>query len=284
MLPGMTEEFLLHNALVSSPSAGASGPDRWMLVLHGIFGAGGNWRTFARRVCEARPDWGVILPDLRAHGLSQDPPPPHTLAAAAEDLARMQARLGLAVRAVLGHSFGAKVALWFTRGLAPPPPDVLFVLDADPGSRPGAAEDAEAHRVLDLLRSIPEPLPSRERFVELVQARGHARAVAEWLAMNVRRDHDGGFRLRMDLAALSSLLDDHFAQDLWPALEDPASAARVHVILGGRSDIVGPEARARLEALAARDARISLDVLPKAGHWLHVDDPDGLLALVLQAL
>ena len=58
----------------------------------------------------------------------------------------------------------------------------------------------------------------------------------------------------------------------------------MHVVLGGRSRAVSTADRARLAALAAATPRVSVDVLPRAGHWLHVDDPNGLLAVVTGAL
>lgn len=270
-------DFVPHHALVTAPGAA---PSAWMLVLHGILGSGANWRTFARRVVEARPGWGLVLVDLRGHGQSQDPPPPHTLAAAAEDLVRLAARLGLDVRGVMGHSFGGKVALAY---LAQRRVERAFVLDSDPGARPEGHRDPTSSRVLELLSTIPQPIPSREAFLEQAQAHGLSRAVAEWLAMNVRRADDG-FRLRLDLKVLRALLDDYFAQDLWPMVEDPGRAGQLRVVLGGRSTSVPEDTQARLRALEARDSRLSVRVLREAGHWVHVDDPDGLLAAVIELL
>ncbi|MGK3998987.1 alpha/beta fold hydrolase [Sorangium sp. So ce1024] len=284
--------FVPHHALVSAPSAP---PARWMLVLHGIFGSGANWRTFARRLAEAqtaggapgaRP-WGFILVDLRAHGMSQGPPPPHTVAAAADDLLRLGDRLGLDVRGVMGHSFGGKVALAYlerrAEGL-----DRGILLDVDPSARPAGESGSESPGVLELLRAIPQPIASREAFLEAVQAAGLSRGIAEWLAMNVRREGDG-FRIRLDLDVLNDLLTDYFARDLWHVLENPPAGAgaeerRIHVVLGGRSASISPASRARFEALPARAPWVSVHVLPTAGHWLHVDDPEGLFGVLRSAL
>ena len=60
-----------------------------MFVLHGIYGAGRNWASIARRFVQRRNEWGIVLVDLRLHAGSQGFPPPHTLAACAADLARL---------------------------------------------------------------------------------------------------------------------------------------------------------------------------------------------------
>ncbi|KYG09168.1 alpha/beta hydrolase [Sorangium cellulosum] len=287
------DAFVPHHALVTAPSAA---PTRWMLVLHGIFGSGANWRTFVRRLAEAqatggadRP-WGFILVDLRAHGLSQSPPAPHTIAAAADDLLRLGDRLGLDIRGVMGHSFGGKVALAYLerRPAGPAGIERGLILDVDPSARPAGESGSESPGVLELLRAIPQPIASREAFLEAVHAAGFSRGIGEWLAMNVRREGDG-FRIRLDLDVLNDLLTDYFARDLWHVLEEPPAPAgvearRLHVVLGGRSASVSPESRARFEALAARAPWLSVHVLPRAGHWLHVDDPDGLFDVIRAAL
>jgi esterase len=255
-----------------------------MLVLHGILGSGGNWRSFARRVAEACPSWGFVLVDLRMHGLSQDAPPPHTVESAARDLGRLGDPLDLPVRGAMGHSFGGKVALVYA-GLRAPEHrlDQLWLLDSAPGA--DEREDAgSARSVVRFLRTVPEPLPSRERFLELAAGHGYSRAMADWLAMNLRRADDG-FRLRLDLDAIDRLLADYLARDGWPLLDGPPLAAETHVVLGGRSTAVGPADRARLAQLAlSHPSGVFVHELARAGHWLHADDPDGLFELVRAAL
>ena len=48
------------------------------------------------------------------------------------------------------------------------------------------------------------------------------------------------------------------------------------VVLGARSPIVQPADRERLADLERRNPSVRVAVLEKAGHWLHVDDLDGL--------
>jgi pimeloyl-ACP methyl ester carboxylesterase len=269
--------FLPAYSLVSAPDAE---PSRWMLVLHGILGSGANFRSFARRLATACPAWGFVLVDLRMHGQSMGAPPPHTIDAAADDLVRLGAALALPIAGVMGHSFGGKVALAYTarqeRDL-----DQAWVLDASLGTRRDRAGDTE--RIVRMLREVPSPLPSRERFLEIVHEHGHGRAIAEWLAMNVRRDGDT-FRLRVDLDAIEALLDSYFAADLWPLVERPEGTRALHVVVAERSDALDGADRARLAAVAAREPRVSSHLVAGAGHWVHVDAPDALFALMRASL
>jgi esterase len=268
--------FLLQHALVTASS---TTPTRWMFVLHGILGSGTNLRSFAKRLAAAFPEWGFILPDLRMHGLSQDAPPPHTLAAAADDLVRLEAHLGLPVAGVLGHSFGGKVALAYLDRRS----DLLdqaWILDASPSARPRGERAGATAAIVAMLGAMPQPLPSRESFLAIVAEHGHPRGIAEWLAMNLRRSDDG-FRLRLDLDAIRALLDDYFTVDLWHVLEDGRRARELHMVVGGASDALDPADRARLAALGSK---VATHVLEGAGHWVHVDAPDALFALLAGAL
>src|SRR6185369_16059697 len=107
----------------------------------------------------------------------------------------------------------------------------------------------ETERILRMLRAVPDPLPSRERFLEIVAEHGYDRAIAEWLALNVRRSDDA-FRLRLDLDAIASLLASYHAADLWPLVEHPEGARSLHVVVAGRSDAFTAADRERLSAIA----------------------------------
>ncbi len=251
-----------------------------MLVLHGILGSGTNFRGFARRLAAARPGWGFILVDLRMHGQSQGAPPPHTLATAAADLHRLGAHLGLPIAAVMGHSFGGKVALTYAAS-SPRELEQTWVLDASPGVRRDRAGISD--NIVRMLRDIPAELPSRERFLELLAARGVSRPTADWLAMNVRREGDA-FRLRLDLDAIDALLEDYFTVDLWPVLERAQGARAFHVVVADRSDAFDAADRAHLAAIAAQQPRVHPHLVTDAGHWVHVDAPDALFALVSEGL
>lgn len=259
-------------------------PSRWMILLHGVFGMGNNLRTVARRVVERVPDWGFVLPDLRAHGQSLGLAGPHTLDAAAADVEALELSLGHPVHGLGGHSFGGKVAL-VRMGRGAPHLERFALLDSMPGARPDRLLHDQAGQVLAMLEGMPWPLPSRERFFELVAERGLSRPIAEWLAMQVRRVPSGSssaggaatdaVELRLELGAIRAMLEDYFSRDLWPVLE--AASVPTLVVLGGRSPIVQPSDRERLADLERRNASVHVSVLEKAGHWLHVDDLDGLV-------
>ena len=249
-------------------------PTRVAYVLHGILGSGRNWRTLCRRLAEQTPDTAYVLVDLRNHGDSQGAPPPHTVTSAADDLLALHAEHG-PPNVVIGHSFGGKVALRYAQR-HPSGMDAAWVLD----SRSDAAEpepENEDALVLRALRSVPLPLASREDLVTHLTGQGFSQSLARWLTTNLDRTPDGdGFAWVFDLDAIDAMIADYWQLDLWPVLRDPPLP--VHVVRAGRSDRWPDEVIRRYAEEAAPG--VHLHVLPEAGHWVHVDDPQGLIALL----
>jgi pimeloyl-ACP methyl ester carboxylesterase len=99
-----------------------------LIVLHGLFGSGTNWRSLARGLSD---DCEVHLLDLRNHGRS-----PHADSMVypemADDLRAYMDAHGLEAAAILGHSMGGKVAMCFALD-APGRVTRLVVVDIAPG-------------------------------------------------------------------------------------------------------------------------------------------------------
>lgn len=239
--------------------------------IHGILGRGRNWRTFARRVVDAAPEWRIALPDLRCHGTSPPQPAPHDLDACARDLEPLADAAG-APEVVVGHSFGGKVALGW---LAARPPRVTWVLDAPPGpDRLAPSDGADPVSILRVLRSIPVPAPTREHLRAPLRAAGVPEPIVAWLASSATSD-DSGWRFLWDLDGVEQLLGSYLRADRWPVVD--AARTEVHLVRAGRSDRWTPAERERLEATRPP---VCAHLIPDAGHWLHVDAPDATWALL----
>lgn len=275
---------LFHSLVVNEGEA----PSQIALFLHGILGSGANWRTFARRVLAERPGWGALLVDLRMHGSSQGFAPPHTIDACAEDLFALQPLMRAPITAVIGHSFGGKVALAYgaLREQLGDPLRAIVSVDSNPGLRGGSDESgsAQIRSVLAALESLPQTIASREQFTEHMRGRGLSAAIAAWLMMNLRPLEQGGFALRLDLPAIHTMLADYFARDDWSLIEQPG-AARTTMVIAGQSPAFSAVDRARVERCAlAHPEQVASRLIEDSGHWVHVDAPDALHAIVLEAL
>ncbi len=248
-------------------------------MLHGIYGRGRNWQSIAKELKGRRPDWGSILVDLRLHGDSPGFTPPHTLASAAEDVAQtieaVAAEDGGNVSAVLGHSFGGKVALSLaTRG-----PSQIWVIDSTPDAH---QPRGSAWNMLQHVRELPTTFTSRADAVAALQQRGWNTGVATWMATNLRYS-DGQFRWTLDFDAMESLMRSFFDTDLWPLVETPPDGVDIYFVKGEESSTLTEEACARIERAHATNGRVHLHRLA-GGHWLNTDNPQGILDLLVANL
>ena len=281
---------VLHHEVVAKPG---TVPDKLMLVLHGIYGSGRNWRAVARRLTAERPDWRVVLVDLRCHGRSRGLPPPNSVQSCADDVLDLEQHLQVRADAVLGHSYGGKVALLHAR-LRRVGPRQLWLIDASPGAgRPGGS----AWRMLDMLRRRPGPFSSRKAVRTAVEAEGFSPAMAAWMALNAAPDgdqrtpdgdqrtpaHDQRWTWRLDPGEMEALLRDYFRTDAWSVVEDPPAETMIHVVAATESNVLDTEAAARVQRAATAGRRVAFHEVV-GGHWLNADNPQTVSKLLASRL
>jgi pimeloyl-ACP methyl ester carboxylesterase len=271
---------MAENPILAHTRVAAAGrePERWLLVLHGIYGAGRNWGSIARRLVEARPEWGAVLVDLRNHGQSRGFEGPHTIAGSAADVDRMVAEMDLHAAAVLGHSFGGKVALTYA-GHHGPELRQVWVMDSTPAV---GAPEGTAWEMLQTVRSLPREFGSRQELVDRLVAGGFAEGVAQWMAINLE-PREGRYVWRIDLDAMEEMMRDFYRADLWQVVENPPECVEIHFVKATRSGTLSAEAAARVEAAGRANGRVFLHLL-EGGHWINTDNPDAVLRLLAETL
>jgi len=268
----------LHHDIVTAPG---TSPSRTVVFLHGILGSGANLRTHARRLVDTHPHLKALLVDLRAHGRSLGVDGVDSVESAAEDVLETARHLGLHLKVAVGHSFGGKVALQLGQAWAGL--EQVVTLDSSPGTRADARGSESTLRILQLLEGLPGPFDTRDAFLDAVVQGGEARSTAQWLAMNLDRRDDGRLQFRIDLGRIRALLESYFHLDLWPSLE-AASRLKVDLVIGTRSSVYDVGERARAARLVgASGGRLRVHLLD-AGHWLHVEDLEGVVRILGQVV
>lgn len=230
-----------------------------LIMLHGLYGSGSNWRSVAKPFAQSHQ---VILPDLRNHGRS-----PHHCdmgyRSMASDVLALMDRHGIANAAVVGHSMGGKVAM--TMALqAPERLTHLMVVDIAPvnydhksehGDIIAALQNLDTNNIEDrddadqaLAHAIPKPL------------------VRQFLLTNLQRNADG-WSWRIPLQVLADALPELLR---WPSDLSGRWHGPTYFVYGGASNYVEPCSRPVIDA---HFPAAQYHCLEGVGHWVHAQAP-----------
>ncbi|EEF32059.1 valacyclovir hydrolase, putative [Ricinus communis] len=265
-------------------------------ILHGLLGSGRNWRSFSRSLTSSlSSEWRMVLVDLRNHGKSADLKsldPPHDMFNAAKDLSNLIKSQGWAwPDVVIGHSMGGKVALQFANSCARGDygqsvafPKQLWVLDSVPGEVSPENSDGDVEKVLKTLQSLPSSLPSRKWLVNHMIELGFSKSLSEWIGSNLKKSGDQE-TWAFNLEGAIQMFNSYRETSYWSLLEHLPEGMEIGIVVAEKSDRWKPDVIEQLESLAGRkgngsEGKVSLHVLANSGHWVHVDNPKGLLDIV----
>ena len=244
-----------------------SGPP--LVVLHGLFGSGNNWRSVARALAASHTVFSV---DLRNHGVS---PWADTMAypEMADDVRAFIERQGLKRPAVMGHSMGGKTAMALAL-LHPGQVGTLVVVDIAPVQYADTMTPfAEAMRAPDVLAAATRTEAQRQ-----LQRLLPDPSVAPFLTQNLVMQNDH-FDWRINLGAITASMGS--LSDFPELLRDLHFPRRLTAILGERSDYVSSR---DASAYAPMFDNVQVDVIAGAGHWVHADQPTAFIEAVRRAL
>ena len=85
------------------------------------------------------------------------------------------------------------------------------------------------------------------------------------------------------MAGLRELLASFSETDLWRIVEARDPATDIRIVQASSGSILTPDDAERIKDIEARQGSARLTVLP-GGHWLHIDNPSGLLELLSAGL
>jgi pimeloyl-ACP methyl ester carboxylesterase len=241
-----------------------------VVILHGLFGTSDNWGSVGKELAEPSspdaPPFDVYLVDLRDHGRS-----PHTESTSypimAADVHAMITELELKDVVLVGHSMGGKVAMVFAQQW-PHLLQRLVVVDISPREH----ENAHAHILEALLTADLSPGRSRKEVEAHIATRVKEPGVVQFLMKNLywRTEEQLAWRLNAPL----------LKKDL-PAILAAIGPERVLVptlfIRGGQSDYI---LREDMPAIAEQFPNSRVETISFAGHWVHAQAPDEVVALI----
>ena len=274
MHPFEPREIELHGHRAIYRAAGSGPP---VVLIHGMVNSSRHWEPVALRLAA---DYTVIAPDLIGHGDSARPRGDYSLGAHAAALRDLLAAIGIDRATVVGHSLGGGVAMQFFWQFPQRTERLALVSSGGLG-----------HDVSPLLRSAA--LPGASPLLWLV---AHPRVVSALAEAGERlraRGSGTGVYVQAVARALRPLQGrgarDAFLQTLRSVIDvrgqRVSARDRLHLLDGFPTLIVWGERDNTIPLAHGREAHAAIpgsrfETLPRAAHFPHLEDPEGLAAVL----
>lgn len=234
------------------------GEGKPLLILHGFFGMGDNWKSLANSFATL---FEVHLIDQRNHGRSF-----HTddfsYELMVEDLVHYMDHYGLGKANMLGHSMGGKTVMLMAVE-HPERVDHMIVADIAPKFYP-----PHHQFILDALHAVDfESVSSRNEIDEVFKRYIPERGIRQFLLKNVYRKNRDELAYRFNLHSLEENIDE-VGVELPP---HAMSESRALFLRGANSGYITESDEALIMAHFPNSEIIDI---PDAGHWLHAENPD----------
>jgi esterase len=236
-----------------------------VVILHGLFGSGDNWLTFARTIAESRR---VVLPDLPNHGDS-----PHTDSVSYPQMSQLIFSFlkenGLAPCVLTGHSMGGKIAMAVALEHAEAV-ERLCLVDIAPVSDP-----ARHSEILAAMTEVADAgVRSRREAEEIMKKRVSSERERLFLQKSLTEGDDGIYRWKLNLPVIR---ENYETMLEWPyrAADGYSYKGPTWFISGSRSKYVRPEHESVIRPLFPH---AKLLAVPDAGHWVHAEQPEAFSA------
>ena len=243
-----------------------------LVMLHGFTGSGTNWQAAAD---ELSLTYTVITIDLPGHGRSDAPADParYRMEAVAADLALLFERLAACPVNLLGYSMGGRLALYMARHY----PELIrsLVLEsASPGLADPRARDERRASDDALARRIEQDgLPAFVDYWESIPLFASQQRLPEATRQQLRAQ-----RLTSNPVGLANSLRGMGTGQQPSLWEDLALVRQPVLLLAGELDAKFVNIA---RAMGERLPRAQVQIMPGAGHTIHLETPEVYLMQVL---
>jgi len=250
-----------------------------IVLLHGLRGYAGTWRSFAQ-LCSH--DYQLIAIDQRGRGGSDwDPGHNYYTDAYLADLEAIVDRLALECFVLLGHSMGGTTSYVYAANHAARLA-ALIIEDMAPGA---SIKGSGATRVVGEMTTLPDHFPSWEAayiYWRTQRPSVDERSIQERMAETMCAGQDGCIHWRYDANGIKHTRinpDSNRIVDLWPVIDRITTPTLV--IRGANSDFCPEET---VQIMTRRNPNISYVTVPGAGHYVHDDNLSAFTAHVTDFL
>ena len=253
--------MLLHSQII--------GKGKPLVILHGFLGSGDNWKTLANKF--ANDGFQVHLVDQRNHGKSfhNDNWSYEIMVA---DLKTYCNHYALDKIVLLGHSMGGKTAMTFAVTF-PKMVEKLIIADIGPKAYPSHHQD-----ILKALGSLDfDTLKSRGEADSILSEYIKDIGTRQFLLKNLYWESKGKLGLKINLNVLTDKISEVGKALKQEALYDGESL----FIKGENSGYIEPMDEMGIKR---QFPKAKIAAVPRAGHWLHAENPIDFYHIVINFL
>ena len=232
-----------------------------LFVLHGLYGRGKNWRSFAKKISENEKTT-VITVDLRNHGENIfKKNMSYTLMM--EDIIHLFNYLKINKTNLLGHSMGGKLAMLITI-LQPNYVNKLIIADIAPINYPN-----DNQNIINALCSLDLNLiKNRNHADELLSKEIEQKFLRAFLLQNIKHS-DGEYHWSINLKTIKKSMNDLRS---FPKIDKNHKVdTKSLCIYGQNSEYVNIN---HFQFFKNYFSNILFHKIKNAGHFLHIEKPD----------
>ncbi len=257
------------------------GTGKPLIILHGLFGSSDNWYSIGKQLSVNHE---VYIVDQRNHGQS----PHHTIhsyIALSDDLHEFMIQHNIFRPVIMGHSMGGRTAMFFAVR-HPKLINKLIVADIAPCSynHENQPDEILQHKkIIEALHSVDLSFVSSRSEIDKKLAESIPSAsLRQFLLKNIKTDFNGRFHWKFNLDALENNLSEIFKGI--DTLQLPDKNALSFPVLFIRGELSGYLKERDLVCIQSIFSNASVNTIPQAGHWLHVEQPTLFIKAVKEFL
>ena len=234
------------------------GEGKPLLILHGFLGMSDNWKTLGGEYAQA--GFQVHLLDLRNHGRSFHSNE-FNYDVMAQDIYEYCVENNLENVNIIGHSMGGKTAMLFATE-HPELVDKLIVADIGPKFYPQHHQSIlEGLNAVDFTKK-----PGRSDVEEILKNYISDFGTRQFLMKSLYWMEPGQLAFRFNLSVFNKEIEQ-----IGTALPDGAKFNKPTLFIrGGNSNYIQD---ADFETIKKHFPKANFSTIPKAGHWLHAENP-----------
>ena len=136
----------------------------------------------------------------------------------------------------------------------------------------GAIEDEEAMQgidnVIEAVDGVKRPIPNYSYLKKELLANGLTPRLADWLSTSVRRNATHQYEFVFKTSTIRAMLKTYRQADYWDVFGNPPESCSIR----------------RLEILTNDYPQLSTRLVRNSGHWVQVDNPEGLYEAIKDML